>query len=226
MSAAAEGCLFKFWEGVSASTKVHPKDEAVFETYGKQGLNLECLPNPFYGPLRTAPIVLLYLNPGFSEKDRSEAESEEGRQFYWRQRHGNEPLRSQINLEKKSWWVSRTKHFCADPEYLRHKLAVLQLCAYHSKEFKDWPLIAALPSSRVAISWAQKELFADAQAGKRVVICLRSPRYWGLTPGQSYGRTLFAPLTTRNGHIQKSGGMLNAIRGAVHEILNENRVNQ
>ncbi len=60
--------MFKFWEGVSPSTKVHPKDAAVFEENEEHNLELECLPNPYYGPLRTAPIVLLYLNPGFSEK--------------------------------------------------------------------------------------------------------------------------------------------------------------
>jgi hypothetical protein len=191
---------FKFWEDVSPSTKVHPKDEAVFEAHGKHNLNLECLPNPFYGPLRTAPIVLLYLNPGLSQQDISEAESEEGRQFYWRQRQGNEPLRSQISLKKKSWWVSRTKRFCVDPEYLRHKLAVLELCAYHSKTFIDGSLLPKLPSSRIALSWATSNLFAQARSRKRVVICMRSTRRWGLTLGSQDG-WLFAPCVTRSGYM-------------------------
>jgi hypothetical protein len=193
-------CLFKFWEGISPSTKVHPKDEAVFEAHGKHNLNLECLPNPFYGPLRTAPIVLLYLNPGFSQRDLQEAESEEGRQFYWRQRQGCEPLRSQIHLEKKSWWVSRTKRFCVDPEYLRHKLAVLELCAYHSKTFTDGSLVPKLPSSRIALSWATSNLFAQARSRKRVIICLRSARRWGLAIGSQEG-WLFAPAVTRSGYM-------------------------
>jgi len=192
--------LFKFWEGVSPSTKVHPKDEAFFEEYGKHNLNLECLPNPFYGPLRTAPIVLLYLNPGFSQQDLNEAESEEGRQFYWRQRQGNEPLRSQVKLEKKSWWVSRTKRFGVDPEYLRHKLAVLELCAYHSKTFTDGWLLPKLPSSRIALSWATSNLFAEARSQKRVVICLRSAKHWGLTTGNHEG-WLFVPQVTRSGYM-------------------------
>jgi len=196
-------CLFKFWEGVSPGTKVHPRDKAVLEAHGKHNLNLDCLPNPFYGPLRTAPIVLLYLNPGLSQRDLSEAETEEGRQFYWRQRQGNEPLRSQINLKKKSWWVSRTKRFGVDPEYLRHKLAVLELCAYHSKTFSDGSLLPKLPSSRVAINWATSHLFAQARSQERVVICLRSAKRWGLTIGSHEG-WLFAPKVTRGGYMFKS----------------------
>jgi hypothetical protein len=151
VNSETEESLFKFWEGVSPDTKVHPKDAAVFEENGNHNLELECLPNPYYGPLRTAPIVLLYLNPGFSEeKDLAEAQTEDGRQFYWRQRQGNEPLRSQLNLKDKSWWVSRTRHLHSDPEYLRHKLAVLELCAYHSKSFSDGAMLSKLPSSQVA----------------------------------------------------------------------------
>jgi hypothetical protein len=215
LSAGLDESLFKFWEGVFPSTKVHPEDKAVFEAHGKHRLNLECLPNPFYGPLRNAPIVLLYLNPGLSQQDLSEAESEEGRQFYWRQRQGNEPLRSQINLEKKSWWVSRTKRFSVDPEYLRHKLAVLELCAYHSKAFTDGSLLPKLPSSRVALSWANSSLFAQARSRKRVVICMRSARRWGLTIGSQEG-WLFAPAVTRSGYM-----LGNEIRNAVVDAAKE-----
>ena len=217
MIAAMDESLFEFWEGVSPGTKVHPKDQAVLETRGKHNLKLECLPNPFYGPLRTAPIVLLYLNPGFTQQDLDEAESVEGRQFYWWQRQGNEPLRSQINLEKKSWWVSRTKRFGIDPENLRHKLAVLELCAYHSKTFKDGSLLPTLPSSQIALSWATSHLFAQARLRERVVICLRSARHWGLTIGNHEG-WLFVPQVTRSGYMFKNENR-NAIVEAAQEVL-------
>ena len=200
MSSETEESLFKFWEGVSPSTKVHPKDATVFEENGKHNFKLDCLPNPYYGPLKTAPIVLLYLNPGFSDKDYAESQTEEGGQFYWRQRQGNEPLRSQINLKDKSWWVSRTKHLNSDPEYLRHKLAVLELCAYHSKSFSDGAMLSKLPSCQVAMNWAVSHLFVQARARKRVVICMRATKRWGLTSGNHDG-WLFAPRVTRGGHM-------------------------
>ena len=212
--------LFKFWEGVPAHVKVHPDDEPVFAAHGKRALDLDCLPTPYYGPIKTAPIVLLYLNPGLSEKDKEEAASEDGRQFYWRQRQGSESLRSQLNAVKKSWWVSRTKRLHPNPEYLRHRLAILELCAYHSKEFVDWPLLNKLPSSQAAREWATSTLFAEARSQQRLVICLRSAKHWGLTPGTHSG-WLFAP------HVTRSGYMLNnddrrAIVDAAERVLKSN----
>jgi hypothetical protein len=149
--------------------------------------------------------------------DLEEAESDKGHQFYWRQRQGNEPLRSQINREKKSWWVSRTKRFEVDPEILRHKLAVLELCAYHSKTFSDGSLIRKLPSSQVAFRWATTTLFAQARLRTRVVICLRAAKRWGLTVGSKDG-WLFAPAVTRSGHML-DGEDRNTIVAAVKAAL-------
>jgi hypothetical protein len=163
--------------------------------------------------------VFLYLNPGLSELDLEQAKSIEEQKRRCESLKGLTPLSQLRRDSKKSWWVDKTAFLETPIEELTDKIAVLQLCAYRSKGFKDWPLIAALPTSRIAIGWAQQELFADAQAGKRVVICLRSPRYWGLAPGQSYGEALFAPLTTRNGHIRKSCGMRDTIRLAVKRVL-------
>jgi hypothetical protein len=216
--------IFECWEKYQLGERIHPLDRRVFDDLKSQhGLNLDCLPVPFYGPLKTAPIVLLYLNPGLSELDLEQAKSIEWQKRRCESLIGLTPLSPLRVNSEKNWWVDKTAFLGTPIEDLLDKIAVLQLCAYHSKEFKDWPLIAALPTSRLAISWAQEELFADAQAGKRVVICLRSPRYWGLAPGQSYGGALFAPLTTRSGHIQKSGGMRDTIRSAVQKILDGSR---
>jgi hypothetical protein len=81
---------------------------------------------------------------------------------------------------------------------------VLNIGAYHSKTFKDYSVLAALPSSRVSIEWAQTELFPEAEAGRRVVICLRSAAFWGLERGRAYEGTLFAPEVTRSGILVRS----------------------
>ena len=47
-------------------------------------------------------------------------------------------------------------------------------------------------------------LFPQAEAGERVVICMRSAAYWGLETGRSYGKGLFAPHVTRSGHLRKN----------------------
>ncbi len=84
---------------------------------------------------------------------------------------------------------------------MRTKFAILNIGAYHSEKFVDRPLLAALPSSRVSIDWAQHVLFPEAIAGRRVVVCLRSAKFWGLKEGKRYGKALFAPPVTRRGHM-------------------------
>ena len=218
--------IFEFWDGYQLGERIHRSDKPVFDDLRtRHGLDLNCLPVPFYGPLKTAPIVFLYLNPGLSKLDLEQAKSNDGQKRRYESLKGLTPLSElRVNLEK-SWWVDKAAFLEIPTKKLLDKIAVLQLCAYHSKEFKDGSLIAALPSSRVAISWAQEKLFADARTGERAVICLRSPSYWGLAKGESYDGALFAPLTTRNGHIRKLGGVRDSIRNTVHEILNKNRVN-
>src|SRR5690348_6562988 len=88
--------IFNFWR-IPCGTKVHPADVEVFKRLDpkRHGLQLQCLPASFAGPLRKAPLVLLFLSPGFKEKERDEADAKTraGREFYHRQWQGNEPLR-------------------------------------------------------------------------------------------------------------------------------------
>jgi hypothetical protein len=192
--------IFAFWKEVGPGEHVHPADKKVLGA-GKHRLDLHCLPGPFYGSLRTASIVLLYLAPGRTRQDVADAKSESGRELIYRRLQGNQPLSGR---NPNSWWALRTRCFELPPEKLVSQLAVLEICPYHSKSFHDWPLLAALPSSRAAITWAQEVLFPEARASKRIVICMRAARYWGLVPGQRTEGLLFAPQTTRHGHMMKT----------------------
>ncbi|MET4359120.1 hypothetical protein ABIC08_009097 [Bradyrhizobium sp. RT9b] len=55
------------------------------------GFDLRCLPANFGGKLRTAPIVPLYLSPGFSETDVRIARSKEGQADRQARIHGPSP---------------------------------------------------------------------------------------------------------------------------------------
>jgi len=44
---------------------------------------------------------------------------------------------------------------------------VLNIGAYHSTAFADYQLLAALPSCRVSLDWAQGVLFPQAVKGDR-----------------------------------------------------------
>jgi hypothetical protein len=163
---------------------------------------------PAEGRLKDAPVVLLYLSPGLTEQDVHDARTKRGQKEAAKRRTG----RHSFPKVESRWLKSRTKVFkidydttkvLIDYKTLRHKLSVLNIGAYHAKSFKAHPLLAALPSSRVSLDWAQNVLFPQAIRGQRIVICMRAANYWGLEPGRRYGRSLFAPFTTRSGHMRK-----------------------
>lgn len=195
--------IFKFWSEIKPDETIHPADYDVMSRTA-HNFKTACLPASFMGPLRHAPIVLLYLSPGLSDEDFIEAKSKQGQDRYARQRKGDALLPSENEFKPAwRWWFSRCQRF-GDSELIRRKVAVLNIGAYHSKSFSDWGLLAALPSSRVSIDWAQRNLYPDAIVGKRVVICLRAAKYWGLLEGKKYGQTLYAPKVTRAGHMCKT----------------------
>jgi hypothetical protein len=193
--------IFDFWSRIPDDATIHPDDVHVFER-APTNFERDCLPTAFTGPLRTAPIVLLFLSPGFEETDREHARSEQGRLWYKEQRSGIGLLPTPENHESAwRWWTKTVRQFDVEIDKFQDKLAILDMGAYHSRSFNDWPMLSALPSSRVAVNWAQKVLFPAAEAGERVVICMRSPRYWGLAENRRYGQSLFAPAVTRRGHM-------------------------
>jgi hypothetical protein len=120
----------------------------------------------------------------------------EYRDLYFRRWQRNEPLSDSYT----NWFKSRTRSF-GEWDNVRHKVAILNIGAYHSKTFKDHSVLAALPSSRVSLEWAQSERFPKAEVGKRIVICMRSASYWGLEYGKQYHGCLFAPLVNRGGRL-------------------------
>lgn len=209
--------IFEFWSQIKRGARVHPADIEAFKRMdaARHGFQIECLPGCFAGRLRTAPIVLLYLSPGFSPLDISDAQSKKGQDYRFRSWQGDEPFRD--HGPGARWLASRTKLFC-DYETVRQNFAVLNIGAYHSKDVKSYASLLALPSSRVSISWAQDVLFPQAEAGKRVVICMRAAAYWGLDTGRRYKGTLFAPPVNRSGHLL-SGPERNAITKIVRQRL-------
>jgi hypothetical protein len=190
--------IFEFWSLIDPAARIHPADEAVLRRVPNHGFDLDALPGCFMGPLRTAPVVLLFLSPGLDIDDRPTPAL-----IAWNRsvRSGTAPLVSAAIQEPTyRWWAQRTKFPGYDPEILADKVAILNIGAYHSKTFDDHGLLEALPSSRVTLDWAQRVLFPAAERGERLVICLRAARYWGLQAGADYPGALFAPRVTRGGH--------------------------
>jgi hypothetical protein len=206
--------IFDFWSQLGRAEKIHPADRPVFDRV-EHGFDTDSLPACFFGPLKSAPVVLLFLSPGKSEGDTVTEALIEWHAFTLK---GTAPLPSREEYaDAYKWWASRTKCFGL-AEDLRGKLAVLNIGAYHSKTFDDHGMLAALPSSRVSLDWAQSILFPEAIDGKRVVICLRAAEFWGLKRNSKCGISLFAPKVTRGGHMLKNP-MRNEIILAVQKAL-------
>ncbi len=210
--------LIDYWRSLKPNAKCHPDDEEVLKRFKGGFFDLRCLPFCFFGPLRTAPVVLLYLSPGLNQFDLDEARSAVGRRRVAIARSGDEPIPTiSQHAPIWSWWQQRVKAF-GNPEELRSKIAVLNIGAYHSRSVNNYSFLASLPSSRVCLDWAQSVLFRQAIAGNRVVICLRSAPFWGLKSGESYGKALFAPAVNRSGHM-RNGKMRKRIIRAVQRAI-------
>jgi hypothetical protein len=87
--------IFKFWSRIERGAFIHPADKEVFARIDakRHGFELNCLPGCFGGPLKTAPVVLLYLSPGFSKLDVADAKTDDGKDYHLQKWQGCEPFR-------------------------------------------------------------------------------------------------------------------------------------
>ncbi len=217
--------IFNFWAGIKQDARIHPEDEKVFSRlHDKHNFNLDCLPGAYFGPLKTAPVVLLFLSPGYDPHDTILASNEEGQEHHAKQRTGLASLPTyKENPPHYDWWSKVLKQFGINPNLVNDKIAILNIGAYHSKTFKHHHMLSALPSSRVTLNWAQSTLFKEAEAGERIVVCLRSAKYWGLELGKCNGGLLYAPLHNRRGRMHKEPELANLIIQNIHDKLGYNK---
>lgn len=213
-----EEAIFRFWNDIGLSEKIHPADRQVFRSVGKKGhgFHLKCLPSPINGRLRTAPVVFLFLSPGYNPKDLKDAKSIKGKKNYQKRRQGLQPISD--SGSGANWFSGIISKFEIDRLKAFDQIAVLNIGAYHSKKYKDYPLLAALPSSRMSLDWAQQILFPQARRGKRVVVCLQSAHFWGLKPGSWKGK-LFVPEVTRGGHMRRKSKRQKEMRRKVVKAI-------
>jgi hypothetical protein len=147
--------------------------------------------------------VLLFLSPGLDPKDAAHCATEQGKHYYDSQRTGACDLPDKTeHLPAYDWLNKIIRQFDITYEQARSTVATLNIGAYKSKTFDDWHMLAALPSSRVTLDWAQDVLFPQAIADEKVVVCLRSAKFWGLKTDTSIG-SLFCPNFTRSGIMHR-----------------------
>lgn len=215
--------LFRFWAEMPAGGFIHPRDRFVLERV-PHTFPHTAPPNPFFGPLKTAPVVLLYLSPGLDAFDEAAARDSAFAAFFREQRSGEARLPDAPTYRPWwNWWSRRAAQFGVEPSAVRDTLAFLNISPYRSKTFTDWPLLAALPSARASLDWAQAVLFRQAYDGSRIVVCMRSAKYWGLSPrpdGRPWGKGLFVLPFTQSGYLLHGEGR-EAVGRAIREKLGQ-----
>jgi hypothetical protein len=185
---------------------IHP-DDAVALRSNSHAFELDTLVGPWMGPIRTAEVVLLYLNPGVNRAGTGEevmaAQDSDVRAEMIQNLHGSAPLPSfKSNPKGYKWTTEKLEQFGVSYAAASSKVAFLNLMPYRSDDgSKDAHMRKRLKSSLLMLEWAQDTLFPEARSGKRVVVCMRSARLWGLQNGQRYGEALYAPETNRSGYI-------------------------
>jgi hypothetical protein len=157
--------IFAFWSAIADHAFVHPADADVFDRCSHR-FERNCLPVAYFGPLRTAPVVLLFLSPGFAASfDRDHAQTEGGRAYYADQRTGRAPLPSPEDHAPAHAWCTRIlAQFGLGMVDAADRVAILNIGPYHSASFHDYPMMTALASCRVSLDWAQFDLFPRPSA--------------------------------------------------------------
>ena len=196
--------FLQFWTKAIPNLHVHPDDAAELER-NHHALALDTLVGPFMGPVRTAPVVLLTLNPGFSTGEaREAAQIPAARESMANNLGGDAPLPAWVgNPSGREWTTRRLRQFGLGYEDAEARIAFINLIPYRSREgAKDMRMADRLESSRMVRAWARDTLFPEAVAGERVVVCLRSAKQWGLVPDTKRGAALFAPKVTRGAFME------------------------
>ncbi len=67
--------IFNFWDKLPHKACVHPGDKAVIDQH-KDIFELHAPPGHINGQLKTAPIIALFLNPGFEDEGKQRFEDE------------------------------------------------------------------------------------------------------------------------------------------------------
>ena len=155
------------------------------------------------GPVRTAPVVLLTLNGGLNGVEQDEAKitcraGANGPESRW----GCSVAYVCDQSGGREWTERRLAQFGLRYKTASTKVAFVNLIPYRSREgAKDLRMLERLESTRLVRAWAHDTLFLEAEAGKRVVVYLRSARAWGLEPDTQRGLSLFTPKFNRAGFM-------------------------
>lgn len=178
--------IFDFWNKLKAQQCVHPEDANVLKKH-PDTFELNIPPGHINGQFKSAPIIALYLNPGFEDEDRLSFDNAEYRELLFQQIQGENDFPLWFERWKK-WFIPRVRINDLDDNQLAKNVAIFNVCAYASKDAKMLTpeIIESLPSSQVAIRYLHDVLIPQAKRGERFIVVGRGAWAWKLKPSCDY----------------------------------------
>ncbi|MCE9925703.1 hypothetical protein LZ640_14805 [Aeromonas media] len=180
--------LFEFWEQLDKSENyIHPDDQLVLnELNESHDFNFDFPPGHYFGPLKTAKIVLCYANPGVDAPSLSAITDAVNRQTLLKQLSGEENYPYKI----PGWfeWFSKVANslFRGDIELASSTIAVANLLPYASVNMDKSEVIAnCLPSTWAMQNHLRENLIPRAKNGEILLVMCRSSHLWGLRTSHS-----------------------------------------
>ncbi len=172
--------LLEFWRLAEGKT-VHPSDEPYLAS--PKGLDLTLIPQPWAGPIATADIFVLHLNPGLDGPERQyEQTNPEFRQALWESLRGTSKyvfLDPRFSQHPGHRWAVETLGLDVSFDDT-DRICMVQAVPYHSRTNADAYRVAKkLSSTSIVSRWASSTLLQRAIAGEVSLIVARAARLYG-----------------------------------------------
>jgi hypothetical protein len=189
-------------------------------------LHLALLPVPFAGPLETASVVILMLNPGFNPVDyfaeyevppfrnallsnlkRPSAQSEYPNQYlnpFFAWHSGFDYWHGKFRAVIRQHANTHGRSLAESLRLFSREIAFLELYPYHSESFGlPNSITSRLVSRSLACSYAHDVLLPRARSGETLLLITRQAKQWGISEERnvivySRGEARGAHLTPRS----------------------------
>jgi hypothetical protein len=171
--------LLEFWQALPPGEYVHPEDRKVLDRYPGV-FNLNVAPGPMNGRLLTAPVVACYLNPRCNNEDLPcYADPVHGPSLFEQMKGKSDyPIWAE---PWKKWFVEHVGFGNKTAEQLASEVAILNACAYASKDSSRLDsIVPQLSSSWRAKRYLHEVLIPQAKRGERFIVVVWGNWHWGI----------------------------------------------
>ena len=151
------------------------------------------------GPLKTAPVVVCYLNPGCEEADRRIFADEANRKKLFGQIAGEQEF--PLWFERWSqWYLPRVRFGGRSDSEIARTVAIFNVCAYASRNANHLTvaMVRSLPSSGIARRYLHEVLLPQARRLERFVVIARGSWAWEVDLAMESENVRFAGTSTAN----------------------------